>query len=87
MTALMRLASGEARPVTSTSICDIDLLPCQVHVTRTLQHPRTGGIVSKAPESAKGRAWYAFTFRYPATARAPGQARGTADNAGDTAKG
>jgi integrase len=35
--------------------CDVDLLLCQVHVTRTLHHLRTGEIVIRAPKSAKGR--------------------------------
>jgi len=35
--------------------CDVDLLLCQVYVTRTLHHLRTGEIVFRAPKSAKGR--------------------------------
>ena len=35
--------------------CDVDLLLCQAHITRTLHHLRTGEIVIRAPKSAKGR--------------------------------
>jgi integrase len=35
--------------------CDVDLLLCQAHVTRTLHQLRTGEIVIRAPKSAKGR--------------------------------
>jgi integrase len=35
--------------------CDMDLLLCQAHITRTLHHLRTGEIVIRAPKSAKGR--------------------------------
>jgi integrase len=35
--------------------CDVDLLLCQAHVTRTLPHLRTGEIVFRAPKTAKGR--------------------------------
>jgi integrase len=35
--------------------CDVDLLLCQVHVTRTLHHLRNGEIVFRAPKTAKGR--------------------------------
>jgi len=35
--------------------CDVDLLLCQAHVTRTLHHLRTGEIVFRAPKTAKGR--------------------------------
>jgi integrase len=35
--------------------CDVNLLLCQVHVTRTLHHLRTGEIVIRSPKSAKGR--------------------------------
>ena len=35
--------------------CDVDLLLCQAHVTRTLHHLRTGEIVIRAPKSSKGR--------------------------------
>jgi len=35
--------------------CDVDLLLCQAHITRTLHHLRTGVIVIRAPKSAKGR--------------------------------
>jgi integrase len=34
---------------------DIDLLLCQVYVTRTLHHLRGGSIVFRAPKTAKGR--------------------------------
>jgi integrase len=35
--------------------CDVDLLLCQAHVTRSLYHLRTGEIVIRPPKSAKGR--------------------------------
>ncbi|MFC2022744.1 tyrosine-type recombinase/integrase [Chloroflexota bacterium] len=35
--------------------CDVDLLLCQAHITRTLHQLRTGEIVIRAPKSAKGR--------------------------------
>lgn len=35
--------------------CDVDLLLCQVHVTRSLHHLRTGEIVIRTPKTAKGR--------------------------------
>lgn len=35
--------------------CDVDLLLCQAHITRTLHHLRTGEIVIRALKSAKGR--------------------------------
>jgi integrase len=35
--------------------CDLDLLLCQVYVTRSLHHLRTGEIVFRAPKTAKGR--------------------------------
>ena len=35
--------------------CDVDLLLCQVHITRTLHHLRNGSIVFRAPKTAKGR--------------------------------
>lgn len=35
--------------------CDVDLLLCQVHVTRSLHHLRTGEIVFRSPKTAKGR--------------------------------
>jgi len=35
--------------------CDVDLLLCQAHITRTLHHLRTGEIVFGAPKTAKGR--------------------------------
>jgi len=35
--------------------CDVDLLLCQVYVTRSLHHLRTGEIVFRAPKTAKGR--------------------------------
>ncbi|MFC1938550.1 site-specific integrase [Chloroflexota bacterium] len=34
---------------------DIDLLLCDIHVTRTLHHLRTGELVFRAPKTAKGR--------------------------------
>ena len=34
---------------------DIDLLLCQIYVTRTLHHLRDGNIVFRAPKTAKGR--------------------------------
>ena len=41
--------------------CDIDLLLCQAHITRTLHHLRTGEIVIRAPKSAKGRRMVALS--------------------------
>ncbi len=35
--------------------CDVDLLLCQVHVTRTIHQLRTGELVIRAPKSVKGR--------------------------------
>ena len=35
--------------------CDVDLLLCQAHITRTLHHLRTGEIVIRVPKSTKGR--------------------------------
>jgi integrase len=35
--------------------CDVDLLLCQVYVTRSLHHLRTGEIVIRTPKTAKGR--------------------------------
>jgi len=35
--------------------CDVDLLLCQAHITRSLHHLRTGEIVFRAPKTAKGR--------------------------------
>jgi len=35
--------------------CDVDLLLCQVYITRTLHHLRTGEVVFGAPKTAKGR--------------------------------
>jgi len=35
--------------------CDFDLLLCQVYVTRSLHHLRTGEIIFRAPKTAKGR--------------------------------
>lgn len=34
--------------------CDVDLLLCQVYITRSLHHLRTGEIVFRAPKTAKG---------------------------------
>jgi len=41
--------------------CDVDLLLCQVHVTRTLHHLRNGGIVFRAPKTDKGRRMVALS--------------------------
>ncbi|MBN2462361.1 MAG: site-specific integrase [Dehalococcoidia bacterium] len=41
--------------------CDIDLLLCQVYVTRTLHQLRDGSIVYRAPKSAKGRRMIALS--------------------------
>jgi integrase len=41
--------------------CDVDLLLCQVYITRTLHHLRTGEIVIRAPKSAKGRRMVALS--------------------------
>ncbi len=41
--------------------CDIDLLLCQIHITRTLHHLRTGEVVIRAPKSAKGRRMVALS--------------------------
>ena len=35
--------------------CDVDLLLCQAHITRSLHHLRTGEIVFRPPKTAKGR--------------------------------
>jgi len=35
--------------------CDVDLLLCQAHITRSLHHLRTGEIVFRAPKTAKAR--------------------------------
>ena len=35
--------------------CDVDLLLCQAHITRSLHHLRTGEIVFRSPKTAKGR--------------------------------
>jgi integrase len=35
--------------------CDVDLLLCQVHVTRSLHHLLTGELVFRAPKTAHGR--------------------------------
>jgi integrase len=35
--------------------CDVDLLLCQIYVTRSLHRLRTGEIIFRAPKSAKGR--------------------------------
>jgi integrase len=35
--------------------CDIDLLLCQVYVTRSLHHLRTGDLVFRTPKTTKGR--------------------------------
>ena len=41
--------------------CDVDLLLCQVHITRTLHQLRNGEIVFRAPKTAKGRRMIALT--------------------------
>lgn len=45
--------------------CDVDLLLCQVYVTRTLHHLRNGEIVFRTPKTAKGRRMIALS---PSTA-------------------
>ena len=35
--------------------CDVDLLLCQAHITRSLHHLRTGEIVFRVPKTVKGR--------------------------------
>lgn len=45
--------------------CDVDLLLCQIYVTRTLHHLRDGEIVFRAPKTAKGRRMIALS---PSTA-------------------
>jgi integrase len=44
---------------------DVDLLLCQIYVTRTLHHLRDGSIVYRAPKTAKGRRMIALS---PSTA-------------------
>jgi integrase len=41
--------------------CDVDLLFCQAHVTRTPHHLRNGELVFRAPKSAKGRRMVALS--------------------------
>ncbi|MFC2024310.1 site-specific integrase [Chloroflexota bacterium] len=41
--------------------CDVDLLLCQAHISRTLHHLRTGEIVIRAPKMAKGRRMVALS--------------------------
>jgi len=41
--------------------CDVDLLLCEVHITRSLHHLRTGEIVIRTPKSAKGRRMVALS--------------------------
>jgi integrase len=41
--------------------CDVDLILCQVHITRALHHLRTGEIVYRAPKTAKGRRMIALS--------------------------
>jgi integrase len=41
--------------------CDVDLLLCQAHITRTLHHLRTGEIVFRVPKTAKGRRMVALS--------------------------
>jgi len=45
--------------------CDVNLLLCQIYVTRTLHHLRNGEIVFRAPKTAKGRRMIALS---PSTA-------------------
>jgi integrase len=40
---------------------DIDLLLCQIYVTRTLHHLRDGNVVFRAPKTAKGRRMIALS--------------------------
>lgn len=41
--------------------CDVDLLLCQAHVTRSLHHLLTGEIVIRTPKTAKGRRMVALS--------------------------
>lgn len=41
--------------------CDVDLLLCQIYVTRTLHQLRDGSIVYRAPKTAKGRRMIALS--------------------------
>jgi len=41
--------------------CDVDLLLCQAHVTRSLHHLLTGEIVIRAPKTVKGRRMVALS--------------------------
>lgn len=41
--------------------CDVDLILCQVHITRALHHLRTGETVYRAPKTAKGRRMVALS--------------------------
>ena len=41
--------------------CDIDLLLCQIYVTRTLHQLRDGSIIYRAPKTAKGRRMIALS--------------------------
>jgi integrase len=54
--------------------CDVDLLLCQVYVTRGLHHLRTGEIVFRAPKTAKGRR---MVFLSPSAALLLQEHRGT----------
>jgi integrase len=41
--------------------CDIDLMLCQAHISRTLHHLRTGDTVIRAPKTTKGRRMVALS--------------------------
>ena len=41
--------------------CDVDLDLCQIHITRSLHHLRTGETVIRAPKTAKGRRMVALS--------------------------
>ena len=41
--------------------CDVDLILCQVYVTRTLHHLRNGVTIFRAPKTAKGRRMIVLT--------------------------
>ena len=41
--------------------CDVDLLLCQIYVTRSLHHLRNGAIIFRAPKTAKGRRMIALS--------------------------
>ncbi|MCL0048213.1 site-specific integrase [Dehalococcoidia bacterium] len=50
--------------------CDVDLLLCQLYVTRTLHHLRNGEIVFRSPKTSKGRRLVALS---PSTALVLGE--------------